>query len=48
MGDLSESQGSFFSPLVSSRGIRDDIEEEDDQVSDPHEITTATVSFPQQ
>lgn len=24
----------FFSPLVSSRGIRDDIEEEDEQVSD--------------
>lgn len=30
----------FFSPLVSSRGIRDDIEEEDEQVSDH------TVSIP--
>lgn len=30
----------FFSPLVSSRGIRDDIEEEDEQVSDP------TISLP--
>lgn len=38
----------FFSPLVSSRGIRDDIEEEDDQVSDPLDVTSAIVSLPQQ
>lgn len=37
----------FFSPLLSSRGIRDDIEEEDDQVSDPLDVTTAIVSLPQ-
>ncbi len=40
--------GKFFSPLVFSRGIRDDIDEEDDQVSDPLDVTTTTASLPQQ
>lgn len=34
----------FFSPLVSSRGIRDDIEEEDEQVSDH----TISIPLPQE
>lgn len=35
----------FFSPLVSSRGIRDDIEEEDEQVSD-HTISIPLLQEP--
>lgn len=32
----------FFSPLFSSRGIRDDIEEEDDQVSELATVPSCT------
>lgn len=32
----------FFSPLVFFRGIRDDIEEEDEQVSEPSKVFKST------